>query len=765
MRNPVGRTLVVSLAVFLGMAKGEDLVEEGNKAYREGRFEAAVDAYTRAVKRNPSAELYLNLGHGYVQLGKFAEAVDAYQIALKLAPETQDGHWLLGHALYGAERYDDAIQHFWKAAPARKEALLWIGQAYERLEDFVSAETSYRDAAARHPDFREVREALAVLYMRRERYEEAAQVYGALSRRFPADEKLRKRLAEAKAAQLVKTAAEAYREERFSRAAALYEEAAGVLPSAELLVSLGHCFLQTENYDRAVQSYRKALALEPNRKGVKICLGRALFAANKFEEAVGPLREALEESAGEDAALLLGQAYEQKGDLKSAEDVYRKAAGKELEKLRPAEALAVLLAKSERFGQAAEVYEALSRRFPENEGVRRRLSDVRAVRHASQGNEAFEKGEFEAAARCFEASLKERRSADILMNLGHACVSLQRYRDGVRAYRDALEVDPKRIEAYWPLAQALYQAGELEEAIGCFRQSLKESEREQAYLAIGKCFEVLESANSARSAYEEGVVRFPASCIMREALAALHSRSGRPELAAEIYSGLVKRRPGDVQLLKGLAQAHLSCGNADKALDALETARRLAPEDASVHQSLADLYLSRNMHREASEMYRLLLGLTSKPSAEDYFRLAHAYFQANEFVSAKEALNKAIELDKSHASSYLYLGHVALQEGKPEDAASAYKKALEADPDSEAVHLALAGLLLQREDYAQAAHHCRQALKKQATAATYRNAIIALVRSGNKSEARELLKEANQRHPGHKELADIVKLFGDKDLD
>jgi tetratricopeptide (TPR) repeat protein len=272
---------------------------------------------------------------------------------------------------------------------------------------------------------------------------------------------------------------------------------------------------------------------------------------------------------------------------------------------------------------------------------------------------------------------------------------------------------------------------------------------------------VLDSASSARNAYEDGVARFPASRALHEALAALHSRNGRPELAAEIYASLVRKQPGDVPLLKSLAQAQVACGNADKALDALETARKLVPEDPSVHQSLADLYLSRNMHREASEMYRLLLALTPKPSAEDYFRLAHAYFQANELVSAKEALNKAVELDKSHASVYLYLGHVALQEGDPDAAAYAYRKALEADPVSEAVHLALAGLSLQQEDYAQAAYHYRRALGKQTAPATYRNAVIALVRSGSKSEARQLLKEANQRHPGHKELADIPKLFDD----
>ena len=765
-RFPPAAPLCLLLAAMLTnaslLAEGvSQLVEKGNQAYREERYQEAVEAYREALEKRPSAEVQLNLGHCYVQLKKFPEAAEAYQAALKEDPQVKDGEWLLARALYGAERYQDAIRHFWQAAPQKREAFLWIGQAHTKLGDLIAAETVYRDGAARHPGYRDVREALAVLYVGREEFGRAAEVYAALSKSYPDDTKLKTRLAEVRVTAISRRASEAYDEERFSKAAALYEEAVAILPSAELFVNLGHCRLHAEDYPKAAEAYRKALAIDAKRKEINRYLGRALFAAGEFEGATGPLQDALKASPNSEIALLLGQTHERRGDLKAAEAVYRGAAGEDLKKLGPAEALAVLYVNTERYAEAVKVYEALGRHFPEKASLRERLTEVRAVWYARQGNEAFGKGEYGPATRHFEASLKEMAKADTFLNLGHTYTALQRYEDAIKAYRGALTLDRKRVEVYWPLAQALYQSGDHEEAIRSFRQSLDEARRAEAYLLTGKCYELLESPASARTAYEEGAVRFPASLPLREALAALYIKTGRPELAAEIYTSLTKKRPGDAQLLKNLAQVQLSTGNADKALDTLEMVRRLAPDDASVYQSLADIYLSRDMYREASEMYRLLLPLTEKPSAEDYFRLAHAYFRGDELVSAKEALNKTLELDKAHASAWLYLGHLAAREDDPKSAESAYRKALETGAGLEAAHLALANLFLRRKDYAGAAQHYRKVLDKRATPVTYRNAIIALVRSGEEQAARTVLKEARRHYPGHKDLADLAGLFDD----
>jgi tetratricopeptide (TPR) repeat protein len=277
---------------------------------------------------------------------------------------------------------------------------------------------------------------------------------------------------------------------------------------------------------------------------------------------------------------------------------------------------------------------------------------------------------------------------------------------------------------------------------------------------MGKCYELTGCAVSARLAYEEGAVRFAESRVLREALAGLYVSQGMPLLAVRIYEGLIRRFPGDASLLRNLAQAHLACHEPDRAIPWLEMAHRLSPEDTSICQMLADLYLARRMNREASEAYRLLLALTEKPTAEDHFRLAHAYFQSDELVSAKEALDRAIALDPSHAPSCLYLGHVARRQGRTADAALLYEKAIALSPGLRAAHLALANLFLQQKDYGRAAHYYREGLQEDgADPTTLRNAIIALFRSGDPSGSASLLRDASRKYPGHPDLRDLWLLF------
>jgi Ca-activated chloride channel homolog len=74
--------LVAVLAVSLGFGIGD--IERGNRLYREGRYEEAVEAYQRALdagRRTP--ELRYNLGTALLALGRFDEAEQHLQTALE----------------------------------------------------------------------------------------------------------------------------------------------------------------------------------------------------------------------------------------------------------------------------------------------------------------------------------------------------------------------------------------------------------------------------------------------------------------------------------------------------------------------------------------------------------------------------------------------------------------------------------------------------------------------------------------------------------
>jgi tetratricopeptide (TPR) repeat protein len=73
-----------------GEAASLTLFDEGAKAYREGRFQDAVQHLERAYALNPDPLLLYNLARAYEGLGADASALDAYGRYLEQSPRAKD---------------------------------------------------------------------------------------------------------------------------------------------------------------------------------------------------------------------------------------------------------------------------------------------------------------------------------------------------------------------------------------------------------------------------------------------------------------------------------------------------------------------------------------------------------------------------------------------------------------------------------------------------------------------------------------------------
>lgn len=71
-------------------ARALDLFEQSAQAYREGRFQEAVDKLLEARRYKAEPVLLYNLGRAYEALGKPGDAADAYAKYLEEEPEASD---------------------------------------------------------------------------------------------------------------------------------------------------------------------------------------------------------------------------------------------------------------------------------------------------------------------------------------------------------------------------------------------------------------------------------------------------------------------------------------------------------------------------------------------------------------------------------------------------------------------------------------------------------------------------------------------------
>ena len=89
-------------------------VNKGDKAYREKKYQKAIDYYKIALKKYPGhSRASCNLGNMYVSFENYHEAVNAYENALKYSPNFMVCRMDLGIIL--SEKmadYDKAIQEY-----------------------------------------------------------------------------------------------------------------------------------------------------------------------------------------------------------------------------------------------------------------------------------------------------------------------------------------------------------------------------------------------------------------------------------------------------------------------------------------------------------------------------------------------------------------------------------------------------------------------------------------------------------------------------
>ncbi|MEM7199687.1 MAG: tetratricopeptide repeat protein [Planctomycetota bacterium] len=350
-----------------------------------------------------------------------------------------------------------------------------------------------------------------------------------------------------------------------------------------------------------------------------------------------------------------------------------------------------------------------------------------------------------------------------LVRSGNAAFDQQRYTAAAQLYQQALEATPglpfdQTAVVYLNLAHTRYRLEQWQRAIDAYSRS----NADDAMQLIAQCHLQLGNADEASSALRNVLVRFPDRADVREQLAQIESSRGLHREAITLLRKLLELRPNDAKLHRSLARELLTVDRLTEGLDALETSWRLGNRTAEVARLIGDLYLQQDMPLEAATYYRRYLSVAGDPSAEDHFRAGYAYYQGEEYRSAKEMFAEAIARDPSYARGLFYLGNIAASEGDTERAMTEYAAALEHNPQLRDAHEAVARLHLEQERYPEAAQAYASALETGANSfSIHYNRVVAVARSGERAAAIAALKEALHAHPDRSELLGLLALLPD----
>jgi tetratricopeptide (TPR) repeat protein len=125
-----------------------DLYLTGRTRFDTGDAPGAVDFYLQSLALEPqSAQVYLSLGHAYINLKKDKEAIKAFKESTRLNPNLAETHYGLGFANFRLGRFREAADAFKKATalePQMAKAHYGLSLAYQELGNNLGLMEEYR---------------------------------------------------------------------------------------------------------------------------------------------------------------------------------------------------------------------------------------------------------------------------------------------------------------------------------------------------------------------------------------------------------------------------------------------------------------------------------------------------------------------------------------------------------------------------------------------------------------------------------------------
>lgn len=432
--------------------------------------------------------------------------------------------------------------------------------------------------------------------------------------------------------------------------------------SAQAYLAEGDKYRDAKDYDRAIETYKKVIALSPDSEtlaGAYFRIGALYNFLKRYAEAVAPLREAVRLKPDLPLANYgLGNAYHNLKQYPEAVAAFQRAL-----QLKPGEvtylymlglSYAAMGNQSEAL-QTAKTLEAknstgfanlLYDRINELSKQARQSNvpaNTSAAALADQGWKYYDAKDYSKAVEaCKKALALDPRNVGAFNVLGLAYSGLNRYPDATAALQHAISLKPAEGLYRYNLGLAYYSAGDDAKAIDAFR----------AALALK-----LDSELSAKAHREIGLSYY---------------RLKHYDLAVSAHRQSLALKPDDPPTLCDLGAAYFVLKQYPEAEAVLQQSLRLKSDQIWCNYYLGWIYNDQKKYAEA--VTRLREEVRLSPSyANASLELGYAYMQLKRYPEAVAALQQAIRLKSDYAMAHYYLGITYFSMGRKDDAQQVYK--------------------------------------------------------------------------------------------
>jgi Tfp pilus assembly protein PilF len=266
----------------------------------------------------------------------------------------------------------------------------------------------------------------------------------------------------------------------------------------------------------ALGLYERSLTLRPNYTTAHIRYGQALLQAKRYEEAAKEFRAALQaDPTSSHAYLGLALITLTQGNVQEARGILLKA-------------LEVNPRHGEVHGLLSEVYrrlnmpeesrqellisQALPKKTPLTDEVGYQMIDegVSSYWYELRGRGYLERGSYEAAVHELKLAVQAVDDPTLHDTLGAAYLYLRKYPEAAKEHRAALALNPKSVVSMNNLASALFEMGQVNEAMLWVKKAIEVQPNFAAsYAQLGRLSLRLGNRAEAIRAFRRGLEKVP----------------------------------------------------------------------------------------------------------------------------------------------------------------------------------------------------------------------------------------------------------------
>lgn len=608
----------LALKADLAAARGER-----DRALR--LLEQAVDA-DPAFRPAQVALLAALIGHQ-----RFDQAAARLEVVRKSA--RGDPTWTYFGGVIALEKGDlaaarDQALQVLKLAPDHVPTLVLAGGVELRSNNPAQAESHLRRALALQPDHAMAQRLLVATHLRAGQPQRAMDALQVVMKGASADDP-----------GVLQLAGEVHLARGdLKQAAAYYEAAAALAPTAAVRARYGQIALAGGNAELGFRELEAASALEPALIQADVARAVAHLQRGEFERALAAAQD-LERKQPDDplGRHLVGVVHSARKDDAAARAAFERALALRPNYLPSIQALATLDAGENKAGEGRRRFEALIEREPANDQAILALADFQARTGAAAAEVLA------TVQRAVSANPKSASARIALVNLHLRGRDVQAAVDAARQAAQALPDDVRVLEA---LAQAQERAGQGQQAAETLNRIV---------------------------ALQPDAVR-----PLRQ-LAAFHARQKDPDRAAGALRRAQRLAPTDREIARDLVAVLAANGRYRDALNEVAALKARAPEYGGVHLLEGDVLAAQKRWPEAEQAYRE--GLKREPTSGLLAARTHAtLLSADRKAEADRFARDWLQRHPKETAFRMYLADRALAGNDFAAAARLYEAVIAAEP-------------------------------------------------------------------------------------